>query len=84
MKPRKQDAEREAVDYEQFLRDLEADEDLREGLKLYRDGDAAPKRGMEVDGEEDDDEEDEGLEIPMEQLIDEMEDVGLEDEDVEG
>ena len=33
---------------------------------------------METDGE---DEDDDGLEIPMEQLIDEMEDVGLEDEE---
>jgi nonsense-mediated mRNA decay protein 3 len=32
---------------------------------------------METDGED----EDEGLEIPMDQLIDEMEDVGLEDEE---
>ncbi|KAK3068941.1 ribosome-binding protein [Teratosphaeriaceae sp. CCFEE 6253] len=83
MKPRKQDAEREAVDYEQFLQDLEADEELREGLKLYRNQDAVQPPAlaggeMEMDGDED-----EGLEIPMEQLIDEMEDVGLEDVDAE-
>ena len=80
MKPRKQDADRDEVDYEQFLRDLEADPELREGLKLYREGGpqrngvVGPQEDMETDGEED-----EGLEIPMEQLIDEMEDVGLED-----
>ncbi|KAK3691821.1 ribosome-binding protein [Vermiconidia calcicola] len=78
MKPRKQDADRDEVDYEQFLRDLEADPELRNGLKMYKQEqqrNVAMETEMETDGEEDD----EGLEIPMEQLIDEMEDVGLED-----
>ncbi|KAK3712766.1 ribosome-binding protein [Vermiconidia calcicola] len=78
MKPRKQDADRDEVDYEQFLRDLEADPELRNGLKMYKQEkqrNVAMDTEMETDGEE----EDEGLEIPMEQLIDEMEDVGLED-----
>ncbi|KAK5704551.1 ribosome-binding protein [Elasticomyces elasticus] len=77
MKPRKQDADREAVDYEQFLQDIEADEDLREGLKMYKDPNAVVREGMDVDGDEDED--DGALQIPMEQLIDEMGDVGLED-----
>ncbi|KAK5121801.1 ribosome-binding protein [Meristemomyces frigidus] len=79
MKPRKQDADREAVDYEQFLQDLEADPELREGLKMYRNQDAVQPIAMsemETDGEDD-----EGLQIPMEQLIDEMEDMGMADEE---
>jgi nonsense-mediated mRNA decay protein 3 len=78
MKPRKQDVDRDELDYEQFLQDLEADPELREGLKLYRNRDAVQPDAMsemETDGE------DEGLQIPMEQLIDEMEDMGMEDDD---
>ena len=80
VKPRKQDADRDAVDYEQFLQDLEADEDLRQGMNMYRDKDALQAGSvvdMETDGE------DEGLQIPMDQLIDEMEDMGVEDDDEE-
>lgn len=77
MKPRKQDQDREEVDYEQFLQDLEADPELRMGMNMYRNQQDAPQpTGMQTD-----DEDDEGLEIPMEQLIDEMEDVGLEDDE---
>lgn len=66
MKPRKQDQDRDEVDYEQFLRDIEADEEMRQGLKMYKN---AEKNGttnmeMETDGEEEDD----GLEIPMDQV----------------
>ena len=79
MKPRKQDAERDEVDYEQFLRDLEADPELRLGMNMYRNEGrgGVVEENMETDGEDGD----EGLEIPMEQLIDEMGDVGLEDEE---
>lgn len=81
MKPRKQDVDRDEVDYEQFLQDLDADPELREGLKLYRNQDAVQPPAladgeMDMDGESDE----EGLAIPMEQLIDEMEDMGVEDE----
>jgi nonsense-mediated mRNA decay protein 3 len=79
MKPRKQDADRDEIDYEQFLQDLEADPDLRHGLNMYKNKDAQPAADamseMETDGEED-----EGLQIPMDQLIDEMEDMGMDDE----
>lgn len=77
MKPRKQDVDRDEIDYEQFLQDLEADPELRQGMNMYRNHDAQQGGDdMETDGEED-----EGLEIPMEQLIDEMEDMGMEDMD---
>ena len=80
MKPRKQDQDREEVDYEQFLRDLEADPELRVGLNMYRDPQHV-ERNVAMDTEMETDGEDEGLEIPMDQLVDEMEDVGLEDEE---
>ncbi|EME40667.1 hypothetical protein DOTSEDRAFT_157503 [Dothistroma septosporum NZE10] len=75
MKPRKQDQDRDEIDYEQFLQDLEADPELRHGLNMYK---TQVQRGieeMETDGEDNDD----GLEIPMDQLIDEMEDMGMDD-----
>lgn len=81
MKPRKQDQDRDEVDYEQFLRDLEADPELRGGLNLYRN--EAERRAAESEMETDGEEEDEGLEIPMEQLIDEMADVMLAEGDGE-
>ncbi|KAF2482888.1 nonsense-mediated mRNA decay protein 3 [Neohortaea acidophila] len=73
------DADRDEVDYEQFLRDIEADEELRQGMNMYRNPQHGAKNvaqdaAMETDGEEDD-----GLEIPMDQLIDEMDDINLED-----
>ena len=73
MKPRKQDEDRDQADYEQFLQDLEADPEFRLGMNMYRQEGQREVEAMSTDGEE------EGLEIPMEQLIDEMEDVGLED-----
>jgi len=81
MKPLKNQEEAEAYDYENFLQDLEADEALREGLNLYRNRDAVQPDSM-VDVETDDGE-DEGLKVPMEQLIDEMDDMGVHDEDME-
>ena len=83
MKPRKQEVEKEEVDYEQFLRDLEADEELRLGMNVYRNqesgkGGVVQDEEMETDGEEAGEDE-EGLEIPMEQLIDEMEDLEVDE-----
>jgi nonsense-mediated mRNA decay protein 3 len=79
MKPRKQDADRDAIDYEQFLQDLEQDPELRQGANLYRD---EQKRKAEAESEMDtdaDSDDDEGLQIPMDQLIDEMEEMGMHD-----
>lgn len=74
MKPRKQDADRDELDYEQFLQDLEADPDLRMGANLYR-------TGVDSQAEMDTDDEDQGLKIPMDQLIDELEDLGMEEDE---
>jgi len=81
MKPRKQDADRDAIDYEQFLQDLEQDPELRQGANLYRDeqkrkAEAAAESEMDTDADSDD----EGLQIPMDQLIDEMEEMGMRDD----
>jgi nonsense-mediated mRNA decay protein 3 len=85
MKPRKQDADRDEVDYEQFLRDLEADPELRNGVNLYHDREqkAAKANEMDMDEDDDEDDDDEGLAIPMDQLIDEMEEMGMMDRDDE-
>lgn len=78
MKPRKQDVDRDEIDYEQFLQDLEADPELRMGLNMYRN-----KENVQADAMSDmeTDDEDDGLRIPMEQLIDEMEEMDMEGED---
>lgn len=77
MKPRKQDVDRDELDYEQFLQDLEADPDLRMGANLYRD---PAQRATDAQSEMETDGEDEGLTVPMDQLIDEMEEMGMEDD----
>ncbi|EKG10785.1 NMD3 domain-containing protein [Macrophomina phaseolina MS6] len=80
MLPRKQDQERLERDFEMFLRDVEEDEDYRAGIALYK-SQHAPKPTDAEEMEEDDDEEDEGLQIPMDQLLEEMEDLNMEDGD---
>ncbi|KAF2859254.1 NMD3-domain-containing protein [Piedraia hortae CBS 480.64] len=60
---------KEEVDYEQFLQDLEADPELRENMTLYRNREA-----MEMEEDEED-----GLTVPLEQLVDEVEDLTMED-----
>ncbi|QIW99331.1 hypothetical protein AMS68_004849 [Peltaster fructicola] len=78
MKPRKQDQDRDELDYEQFLQDLEADPELRMGANLYR-----QPRAADAQSEMDTDAEDEGLTIPMDQLIDEMDGMAVDDHDTE-
>ncbi|KAF2405074.1 nonsense-mediated mRNA decay protein 3 [Trichodelitschia bisporula] len=82
MLARKQDEKKAETDYELFLRDVEEDEDLRSRLNLYK----TPKLPkvveedmMEVE-EETDVSEDEGLQVPMEQLLEDMGDMTIEDE----
>lgn len=86
MLPRKQDQERMDRDFEMFLRDVEEDEELRAGLALYKAEQqrlqaaaAAGADSMDVE-ESDAGEDDEGLEIPMEQLLDDFEDMTMEDQ----
>jgi nonsense-mediated mRNA decay protein 3 len=77
MLPRKQDQERIERDFEMFLRDVEEDADLRAGIALYKAQQQQMADAMDVEESEADD--DEGLAIPMEQLLDEMEDMTMND-----
>ncbi|KAK4996256.1 hypothetical protein LTR28_000248, partial [Elasticomyces elasticus] len=77
MAPRKQELVQRERDYEMFLRDVEEDEELRAAMALYRnENKATDEVEMETDGEED---EDRGLAIPMEQLLDDMEEMNIQD-----
>jgi nonsense-mediated mRNA decay protein 3 len=94
--PRKQDADRDEMEYEAFLRDVEEDPELRLTVNLYKQQQAEEKRKkaeakeaggdeMDIDGEgeaekggEDDwEDEEDGLEIPMDQLIDELDEMNI-------
>ena len=64
------------------MRDLEQDETLRENVKLYRNKDAVQPDAMAyIDSDAEDDDE---LKIPLEQLVDELEDMGVEDQEMSG
>ena len=80
MAPRKQDQERLERDFEMFLRDVEEDEDLRQGLKLYKeqrkDDEMTVDEGSEAGSQDD---EERKLRIPMEQLLDEFEEMDVND-----
>ncbi|KAJ2717255.1 ribosome-binding protein [Coemansia spiralis] len=72
MAPRKQEQEKKAADFEAFLRDLEEDPELRQGVNLYRDADAVRAAGASADAAMNDSDEEEGddaPEIPLEELL---------------
>jgi len=78
MLPRKQDQARVERDFEMFLRDVEEDSDLRAGIALYKaQQEQAAADAMEIEESEAGDNDDEGLAIPMEQLLDELEDLKM-------
>ncbi|KAL1303441.1 hypothetical protein AAFC00_006830 [Neodothiora populina] len=82
MLPRKQDQDRMERDFELFLRDVEEDEEVRQGMHLYRQpGEAAApaKEEMDMDGESDDDSEGGLPQIPMEQLLDEFDEMTMQE-----
>ena len=87
--PKKNEQDKMERDFEMFLRDVEEDESMRMVMNLYRANEAQKKRDREraeqemetestVDGSEDG-----RLRIPMEQLLEDMEEMGLEDEEME-
>lgn len=75
MLPRKQDQEKMERDFEMFLRDVEEDEEMRAGMALYR----AQQEQMEADAMDTESEfgDDQGLAIPMDQLLDDFEDMTM-------
>ena len=80
MLPRKQDQEKMERDFEMFLQDVEEDQDLRQTMALYKA--QQEQRQREVDAmetETEDGEDDEGIEIPMDQLLDDFEDMHMGD-----
>ncbi|KAK8437860.1 NMD3 family-domain-containing protein [Phyllosticta citricarpa] len=79
MLPRKQDQERLERDFEMFLRDVEEDDDFRAGMALYKNQQSAmPSNPDEMD-EDEDGEDDEGIQIPMDQLVEELEEMNMDD-----
>jgi len=68
---KKDDAEKAADEYEQFLRDLEEDPEMRKNISLYK-TDAKADAKKDAMEEEEDDEAQKPPEIPMDELIDEL------------
>ncbi|KAF2496642.1 nonsense-mediated mRNA decay protein 3 [Lophium mytilinum] len=81
MAPRKQDQARMEQDFEMFLRDVEEDTELRAGLAVYKAQQQAKADKAAADAMEESDDDEEGPVIPMEQLLDEFEDLTMADED---
>jgi nonsense-mediated mRNA decay protein 3 len=80
MLPRKQDQEKMERDFEMFLQDVEEDQDLRQGLALYKAQQEKKQREQDaMDTETEDGEDEEGLTIPMEQLLDDFDEMTMED-----
>lgn len=79
MLPRKQDQERLERDFEMFLRDVEEDDEFRAGMHLYKNQQSAmPSNPDEMD-EDSDGDDDQGIQIPMDQLVEELEEMNMDD-----
>jgi nonsense-mediated mRNA decay protein 3 len=77
MLPRKQEQAQLEKDYEMFLRDVEEDAELRAGLNVYKQELAKKNEdAMEVESTVYDS--DDGIEIPMDELLDEFEEMRIE------
>jgi nonsense-mediated mRNA decay protein 3 len=74
MAPRKQDQDRLERDYEMFLRDVEEDAEMRVGLNLYKQRKVEDEMETESSVGEND-----GLRVPMEELLDDFEEMHIED-----
>lgn len=75
---RKQDQDRTERDYEMFLRDVEEDKELREGLRLYKAQNSRLPEDMEIE-ESEVGGTDDTWRIPMDQLLEDLEDMGIND-----
>ena len=88
MLPRKQDQDRMERDFEMFLRDVEEDQELRNTVALYKAEQRAKAEEMEGIQEQqetsevdEDVDEDNGLRIPMDQLLDEFDEMNMRGDD---
>lgn len=77
MLPRKQDQEKMERDFEMFLQDVEEDPELRATMALYKAQQEQAQRDADAMETEDEGEDDDGLAIPMEQLLDDFEDMTM-------
>jgi nonsense-mediated mRNA decay protein 3 len=80
MLPRKQDQEKMERDFEMFLQDVEEDPELRATMALYKAQQEQQQREADAMETEDEAEDDQGLTIPMEQLLDDFEDMTMKDQ----
>ncbi|EPZ32835.1 NMD3 domain-containing protein [Rozella allomycis CSF55] len=76
--PKKSEQMKIEMDYENFLRDIEEDEEMRAAVALYKDHEAIQRKLNSMETESSNEGE---LEIPLEQLLDELD---LNDADVAG
>ena len=74
----RQEQERAERDYEIFLQELEEDQELRQTINLYKAGEQAAPAAAEDDMES----EDEGPEIAIDELLDELDDMTLQDQEM--
>mmetsp|Transcript_14422 Transcript_14422/g.25165 ORF Transcript_14422/g.25165 Transcript_14422/m.25165 type:complete len:545 (-) Transcript_14422:707-2341(-) len=84
------DANQVERDRQRFLEELEEDADMRQRINLYKDTDAmtrnqaAASRPAGIDEDEDDDDDqddDDQIEVPLNELLDDLEALGLEEEE---
>ncbi|KAK5998548.1 60S ribosomal export protein NMD3 [Cladobotryum mycophilum] len=73
--PKKADQERMDKEYEMFLRDVEEDEELRAALALYKN----KKQDEEMSIAETDENDDDGPQIDMEELLDDFDELTVQD-----
>ena len=80
MAPRKQDQDKLERDFEMFLRDVEEDKDLQTSLALYKSQRRQKPEEMDIE-ESEAGSQDGDLRIPMEQLLEDMEELEIHDEE---
>ncbi|KAI8326046.1 NMD3-domain-containing protein [Martensiomyces pterosporus] len=79
--PKKQEQEKLEADFENFLRDLEEDPELRQSINLYKDASAAGAP-QPADMESDMGDDDELPEVPLEELLDDLK-ISADDDDMD-
>lgn len=91
MLPRKQDQDRLERDFELFLRDVEEDKDLRATVALYKaqqkngGGAVAVQKTRDPDDmDEDSEDDDDSIQIPLDQLLEDMNGLELDDAEMNG